>query len=103
MAPYRNSRILDHSGKPYIMAVADYEGALQGRRLSTWGLSSSGPNTALYGSLANLRARSRELIRNDPQIDGAIDHGVDMDSCGVRTGQFKHIRGFVITVKSESG
>ena len=36
-------------------------------------MSPAGPNNALYGSLANLRSRSRELSRNDPQICGAID------------------------------
>lgn len=69
----RALRILDHHGRPITMSSADYEGAMTGRRMSTWGLSPSGPNTALYSSLGNLRARSRELVRNDPQIDGGLD------------------------------
>ncbi|MEW6505512.1 MAG: phage portal protein [Chloroflexota bacterium] len=50
-----------------------YEGAAGGRRLGDWGTSSSGPNQILFSSLGALRARSRELSRNDPQIDGALD------------------------------
>ncbi len=69
----RALRIVDHNGRPITMSSADYEGAMTGRRLNTWGLSESGPNTTLFSSLSNLRARSRELVRNDPQIDGGLD------------------------------
>ena len=55
------------------MAAAHYEGAGTGRRMSYWGLSSAGPNNSLYSSLNSLRSRSRELVRNDPQIDGGMD------------------------------
>lgn len=67
--------ILDSRGDPIpIAARADtYEGAATGRRLNTWGTSSAGPNTALFASLGRLRARSRELIRNNPLADGGVD------------------------------
>ncbi|MFW9899921.1 MAG: phage portal protein [Candidatus Thorarchaeota archaeon] len=51
----------------------DYEGASQTRRLRTWGLSSSGINTALSGSRTNLVNRTRDLHRNNPEISGGID------------------------------
>ena len=55
------------------LSASSYEGATTGRRLQNWGLSSSGPNTALYQSLGSLRSRSRELIRNNPLVDGGVD------------------------------
>ena len=55
------------------MAATHYERAGTGRRMSYWGLSSAGPNNSLYSSLNSLRSRSRELVRNDPQIDGGMD------------------------------
>ncbi len=65
-------KILDSKGQK-IRAYSAYEGAGHGRRLSNWGTSTAGPNSTLFSSLGNLRARSRELSRNDPQIDGAMD------------------------------
>jgi lambda family phage portal protein len=65
-------KILDASGRK-IRAYTAFEGAGNGRRLSNWGTSTSGPNSTLYSSLGNLRSRSRELSRNDPQICGALD------------------------------
>jgi capsid protein len=55
------------------MTATHYKGAGTGRRMSYWGLSPAGPNNSLYSSLNSLRARSRELVRNDPQIDGGMD------------------------------
>ena len=73
----RYLKVLDHRGEKIpisrFMAAGDYEGAGTGRRMSNWGLSSTGPNTALFSSLNSLRSRSRELVRNDPQIDGGMD------------------------------
>ena len=66
-------KILDSRGNKIRMATPDFEGAGNGRRLSSWGTSSAGPNNTLYSSLDTLRSRSRELVRNDPQIDGALD------------------------------
>lgn len=65
--------ILDQYGQPAVMATAIYEGATTGRRLSGWGTGGWGPNTALYGSLANLRNRTRELTRSNPIADGGVD------------------------------
>ncbi|MFH0997686.1 MAG: phage portal protein [Pseudomonadota bacterium] len=65
-------KILDSKGQK-IRAYTAFEGAGNGRRLSNWGTSTAGPNSTLFSSLGNLRARSRELSRNDPQIDGAMD------------------------------
>lgn len=53
--------------KPKASARA-YEGATTGRRLGYWGLSGSGPNTALSDSLSLLRSRSRDLARNNPWV-----------------------------------
>lgn len=68
-------KIVDHNGRPIprSMMAGDYEGAATGRRMNTWGLSSSGPNSSLYSSTNSLRSRSRELRRNNPLIDGGSD------------------------------
>lgn len=50
-----------------------FEGASTSHRMRTWGLSSSGPVSALSGSLDNLKYRSRDLTRNDPTADGGIE------------------------------
>ena len=69
-------RILDNLGNriPF-SAVVDppFEGAATGRRMSTWGTTTVGPNASLYNSLSRLRSRSRELIRNNPLIQGGVD------------------------------
>ena len=65
-------KILDSAGRK-IRAYTAYEAAGAGRRLSNWGTSNAGPNSTLFSSLSNLRSRSRELSRNDPQINGALD------------------------------
>lgn len=51
-------------------SATEYEGGGWGRRLSTWGTSTSGSNTTIVNNLTKLRSRSRELIRNNPLIDG---------------------------------
>ena len=66
--------ILDsHGNKIPIRASVDHEGATTGRRLSYWGTSTSGANTALYGNLTTLRSRSRELLRNNPNASGGME------------------------------
>jgi lambda family phage portal protein len=67
--------IVDYNGRPISAASfsQDFEGATFGRRLGTWGTSTAGPDTALYGSLTTLRSRSRQLVRNDPNAAGGID------------------------------
>lgn len=52
---------------------APFEAATFTRRLQNWGTSTSGPDAPLFSSLSTLRARSRELVRNEPIIDGGID------------------------------
>ena len=75
--PAQYLSIVDASGrhipKKVIASSAAYEGAASGRRMSTWGMSTAGPSASIYSSLNSLRARSRELTRNDPLIDGGLD------------------------------
>ena len=70
-------RLLDLTGnrtpRARAAAAGAYEGATFGRRLATWGTQTSGPNAAIFSSLQTLRSRSRELVRNVPIIDGAVD------------------------------
>jgi lambda family phage portal protein len=67
--------IVDANGRkiPAAAAAGEFEAAGFGRRLSTWGTSVSGPNTALFSSLSALRSRSRELSRNYSLANGAVD------------------------------
>ena len=80
--PAGQPRLFDSSGRPVASASAfsaaagsgpAYEGAGFGRRLMAWGMFSGGPNTALSGSLTALRARSRQLIRNNSHAAGSLD------------------------------
>ncbi len=69
-------RILDSYGSRIpLSAIIDspFEGAATGRRMGSWGTSTVGPNTSLYSSLSRLRSRDRELIRNNPLIQGGVD------------------------------
>ncbi len=79
-------QIVDQYGRPYPRTTmsSDFEGATYGRRLGTWGMSSSGPNTALFGSLNTLKYRSRQLIRNDPNMTGGQDTlAANLVGCGI--------------------
>lgn len=49
-----------------------YEGAKTGRRTSSWIAPNSSANAELYGALERLRARSRDLVRNNPHARRAI-------------------------------
>ena len=68
-------RLIDQHGRPLRLShpAPAYEGAATGRRMSSWGLSSAGPNDTVISGLTNTRARSRELVRNNPWIDGGAD------------------------------
>jgi len=55
------------------LASPMYEGATFGRRLSSWGTSAAGPDASMFGSLSTLRARSRQLVRNEAVCDGGMD------------------------------
>jgi lambda family phage portal protein len=67
--------IVDHRGQPIPVAAVEgaYEGAASGRRMGTWGTSGAGPGAALFSNLSTLRSRSRQLIRNNPLVDGGAD------------------------------
>lgn len=80
-------QVLDYNGRriPFsAVAEGPYEGAAQGRRMSIWGTSTAGPNVSLYGSLKTLRSRTRELIRNNPLVQGGnIDSAANAISSGI--------------------
>ncbi|WP_054031014.1 phage portal protein [Desulfatitalea tepidiphila] len=66
-------KILDPHGNRIKAQSSTYEAAGFTRRLNLWGTSTLGPDASLYGSLATLRARSRELVRNDPLAGAGLD------------------------------
>lgn len=68
-------KLVDQFGNPIRISASApaYEGAATGRRMSTWGLNGYGPNEAMVSGLSNTRARSRELVRNNPWVDGGAD------------------------------
>jgi hypothetical protein len=51
-----------------------YEGASLGRRTSGWRTTGASANTEIAGALPRLRARSRDLVRNNPYARRAITH-----------------------------
>ncbi|SCY44838.1 phage portal protein [Desulfoluna spongiiphila] len=61
--------ILDRTGIPYARSGA-FEGASQSPRMSSFMAPTIGPNTAVGNSLASLRGRSRQAIRNNPLAKG---------------------------------
>jgi lambda family phage portal protein len=50
-----------------------YEGASKGRRLGGWVTPTSGPNDSIGNAVPTLRARSRDLIRNNPHAAKALN------------------------------
>jgi lambda family phage portal protein len=52
---------------------SNYEGASSGRRMGTWDVAASGPNASADGSLATLRARTRDAVRNNPWAAQALE------------------------------
>lgn len=54
-------------------AQRPYEAARRGRRLRSWIAPRSGPNVALGGDLEELRARSRDQLRNNPTAGSLAD------------------------------
>lgn len=68
-------KIVDSRGNPIPVTALPpaFEGASSGRRMGSWGTSTAGPNAGLFTSVNRLRARSRELIRNNPLMDGGVD------------------------------
>jgi len=56
------------------LLARSYEGASKGgRRTANWTSPTTDSNAALAGSLATLRARSRDLVRNNPWADRAVE------------------------------
>lgn len=53
-----------------------YEAGSTGRRLGRWNPISSGPNASVIGDLERLRARSRDLVRNNPRISRGVNSWV---------------------------
>lgn len=68
-------KIVDQHGRPYARGLSsgEFEGASFSRRMGDWGLSQAGPDASLFGSLDALRARSRELTRNESLISSGLD------------------------------
>lgn len=54
-------------------ALLAYEGATAGRRAGNWIATGSSANAEIGSALASLRARSRDLVRNNPYAARAID------------------------------
>lgn len=54
-------------------AVRAYDGAKTTRRTDGWALVNASANVETYGSLARLRARSRDLVRNNAYAFRALD------------------------------
>ncbi len=72
----RYLRIVDPHGNRIpasALSGGGYEAAGTGRRLGYWGISSGGPNTVLRGSLQTVRARVRELTRNNPVAGSGLE------------------------------
>lgn len=70
--------------RPSRQKAKSYEGATTGRRLGTWGLSDIGPNSAVQESLPQLRARSRDLVRNNPWVASGYRSLVsNLIGCGI--------------------
>lgn len=78
-------RVLDHRGNPLPPSLrGSYEGAASGRRMGRWGLSTAGPSSVVSSSLATLRARSRELARNNAIASSGIESFVaDLVGTGI--------------------
>jgi hypothetical protein len=56
------------------LAGYPYDAGATGRRATAWNATRIGQNTLLWSNLENLRARSRDAIRNNPWAASAIDH-----------------------------
>jgi lambda family phage portal protein len=63
--------VLNHN-KP-VQRAYTHEAATTGRRLGNWGLSGNGPNTIVSQDAANLRARARKLVRENPIAVNAVE------------------------------
>lgn len=57
--------------------VASFRGASHGRLFSDWGASALHPDQETRYSLRDMRARARDLVRNNPYAAGIVDTFVD--------------------------
>lgn len=65
-------------------AVRSYEGAKAGRRTDGWITSDSDANTEIGPAMARLRARARDLVRNNPYAArGVKAHAANTIGCGI--------------------
>lgn len=55
-----------------LMGKRSYEGAARGKRLGGWQSTSSSVNSETQAALSVLRARSRDLVRNNPWAEKAV-------------------------------
>jgi capsid protein len=51
-----------------------YDAGSTGRRATAWQATRLGQNTLLWSNLDNIRARSRDAVRNNPWAASALDH-----------------------------
>lgn len=63
--------------------LAHYEGGSRGRRTDPWLARGTGPTAASAGTLATIRNRSRDLVRNNPWARNAVE---DLETETVGTG-----------------
>lgn len=69
-------KLADGGSAPKRARASAYEAASRGRRLQQWRASSGGPNSLLLGNLDTLRPRSRDAVRNNGWISGALESWV---------------------------
>lgn len=70
---FRESAVLGPDGRQVLIAEPAFRGAGTGRRFAGFDAPRVGSNAALLPNLESLRARSRALIRNNPEIWSAIE------------------------------
>jgi lambda family phage portal protein len=74
---FRSSLVTDEHGRPFLVASEPaYRSAGQGRQFVGMHSSPISLNTALLGGLSTLRARVRDLLRNDPMVWKAVRNRV---------------------------
>lgn len=64
------------------MEKRSYEGASTRRRMENWNTAGTSADAALKGSLDRLRARSHDLVRNDPHANSAVER-IESEMIGV--------------------
>ncbi len=65
---------LFHFSKP--KASSDYDASSTSRRMRTWGVSTSGPNTAIANSGGSIKSRSQKLRNDNPWVSNGIESKV---------------------------